>query len=49
MAVRLIDAEIPYRYARVRNKDRADDLVQDALLRGLEKRRLCRSVLFGRE
>ena len=45
--VRLIEAEIPRlrRYARalLRDQDRADDLVQDTLLRGLDKIRLFRS------
>lgn len=45
--VRLIEAEIPRlrRYARalLRDKDRADDLVQDTLLRGLGKVHLFRS------
>jgi RNA polymerase sigma-70 factor, ECF subfamily len=44
--VRLIEAEIPRlrRYARalLRDKDRADDLVQDTLLRGLDKMHLYR-------
>jgi RNA polymerase sigma-70 factor (ECF subfamily) len=43
----LIEAEIPRlrRYARalLRDPDRADDLVQDTLLRGLEKSHLYRS------
>jgi RNA polymerase sigma-70 factor (ECF subfamily) len=45
--VRLIAAEIPRlrRYARslLHDQDRADDLVQDTLLRGLDKVRLFRS------
>jgi RNA polymerase sigma-70 factor, ECF subfamily len=45
--VRLIEAEIPRlrRYARalLRDQDRADDLVQDTLLRGIDKVRLFRS------
>jgi RNA polymerase sigma-70 factor (ECF subfamily) len=45
--VRLIEAEIPRlrRYARalLRDPDRADDLAQDTLLRGLEKSHLYRS------
>jgi RNA polymerase sigma-70 factor, ECF subfamily len=45
--VRLIEAEIPRlrRYARalLRDQDRADDLVQDTLLRGFDKVHLFRS------
>jgi RNA polymerase sigma-70 factor, ECF subfamily len=45
--VRLIEAEIPRlrRYARalLRDQDRADDLVQDTLVRGLDKVHLFRS------
>jgi RNA polymerase sigma-70 factor, ECF subfamily len=45
--VRLIEAEIPRlrRYARalLRDQDRADDLVQDTLVRGLDKVHLYRS------
>ena len=45
--VQLIEAEIPRlrRYARalLRNQDRADDLVQDTLVRGLDKVHLYRS------
>jgi RNA polymerase sigma-70 factor, ECF subfamily len=45
--VRLIEAEIPRlrRYARalLRDQDRADDLVQDTLVRGLDKMHLFRS------
>src|SRR5690348_12602385 len=45
--IRLIEAEIPRlrRYARalLRDQDRADDLVQDTLLRGIDKVRLFRS------
>ena len=45
--IRLIEAEIPRlrRYARalLRDRDRADDLVQETLVRGLDKIRLFRS------